>query len=179
MTLPNIISLARLLSAPLIVWLILREAWLAAFLAFALAGFSDAVDGFLAKRFDLATTLGTYLDPIADKVLLVAIYISLGVDGRLSAWLVILVVSRDVLLVGGAVLQFMLDEAIEIAPSFLSKLNTLLQIVLAATVLAALAFGRTDWEGLARGLEFLVGVTTVSSGAGYLISWSRRTARSE
>ena len=179
MTLPNIISLARLLTVPLIVWLILREAWLVAFLAFVLAGLSDAVDGFLAKRFDLATTLGTYLDPIADKVLLVAIYISLGVDGRIALWLVLLVVSRDVLLVGGAVLQFMLDEAIEIAPFFVSKLNTLLQIVLAATVLAGLAFGRADWDGLAQGLEYLVGATTVISGAGYLISWSRRTVKSE
>ena len=97
MTLPNIISLARLLSVPLIVWLILREAWLLAFLAFVLAGVSDAVDGLLAKRLGLATALGAYLDPIADKVLLVAIYVALGVDSKLSLWLVIVVVSLSLI----------------------------------------------------------------------------------
>ncbi len=171
--------MARLLSAPLIVWLILREAWIAAFAVFLLAGISDAVDGFLAKRLDLATTLGTYLDPIADKVLLVAIYVSLGVNEKLSLWLVILVVSRDVLLVGGAVLQFMLQEAGRIAPTFVSKTNTTLQILLAALVLADLAFGPIQWHAWLTTFEFLVGATTVISGGGYLLSWARGAARSE
>ena len=144
-----------------------------------LAGISDAVDGIIAKRFGLTTQLGAYLDPIADKVLLVAIYITLGVDEKLSLWLVILVVSRDVLLVGGAVLQFMLEQASEISPTLVSKANTLLQILLAALVLADLAFGPVERHGWLLAFEFLVGATTVISGGGYLLSWARSTARAE
>ncbi len=174
MTLPNIISLARLLSVPFIVWLILREAWIAAFAIFVLAGISDAVDGYLAKRLDVATELGAYLDPIADKVLLVAIYVALGVDGQLALWLVILVVSRDVLLIGGAVLLFMLETgARQLPPSRISKWNTLLQILLAALVLADLGFGPVQWHAWLTGFEVVVGATTVISGAGYLLSWAR------
>ncbi len=103
LSIPNLITLARILLVPVVVWAIASNQMLFAFLLFAAAGVSDAVDGFLAKRFGMASELGRYLDPLADKVLIVSIYVSLGIVERLPRWLVILVVSRDLLIVGGVV----------------------------------------------------------------------------
>ena len=89
------------MSVPVIFWLLLTGRTQLAFLIFVLAGISDAVDGYLAKRFDWRTELGAYLDPLADKLLIVSIYIALGVRGELPLWLIIMVVSRDILIVAG------------------------------------------------------------------------------
>ncbi len=179
MNLPNFISLARLLGAPLIVWLLLTEAWVAAFVVFLAAGLSDAADGYLAKRLDMQSSVGAYLDPIADKTLLVSIYLTLSFKGHLALWLVILVVSRDLLIVGGALLVFMLNHPTWVRPSLPSKLNTLLQITLAALVIGGLAF-ELDWLAGPIGiLGVAVGATTVVSGAGYLVAWIRRLADME
>jgi len=177
--LPNLISLARLLAVPFIVWLLLTDAWAGAFVAFVIAGVSDAVDGYLAKRFDLRSYVGAYLDPIADKTLLVSIYLTLGVKGVLPLWLVILVVSRDILIVGGALLLFLLNHATRIRPSYISKLNTVLQITLAAMVIGAFAFGLEELRVPIVVLGFGVALSTTVSGAGYLIAWTRRVADME
>lgn len=172
MNLPNLISLARLLSVPLIILLILQEAWTGAFIFFLLAGLSDAVDGFIAKRFDMQSELGKFLDPLADKALLVGIYVTLGVKGQLPAWLVILVVSRDVLLIGGTLLSLVMDVDIEIKPLLISKINTVCQIALALTVLAEL--GMMDLPLISTGmLVLVVAATTIMSGASYLVQWGR------
>jgi cardiolipin synthase len=172
--LPNLISLARLLSVPLTIWLILQEDWLAAFGLFLLAGISDAIDGWVAKHYDMRTELGRFLDPLADKALLVSIYITLGMKGQIPAWLVILVVSRDVLIVGGALLAFAMASGLKIEPLLVSKANTAAQIALAAAVLGVLATGTGTMARLPiEALMWLVGATTVLSGAGYLIHWSR------
>ena len=101
-----------MIMVPVIVWLILAEQMFAAFIVFALAGISDALDGLIAKQFDLVTPLGTYLDPLADKLLLVSIYITLGIQEVLPSWLVILVVSRDVLIVGAIILTSLLGLSV-------------------------------------------------------------------
>ncbi|MFP6696892.1 MAG: CDP-alcohol phosphatidyltransferase family protein [Alphaproteobacteria bacterium] len=124
MTLPNMISLARLLSAPFNVWLILIDQWCLALVVFCLAGLSDAVDGLLAKRFGMQSRLGRYLDPIADKVLLISIFIALGVQQFLPLWLVILVVSRDILIAGGLGLLFLFDQSFEPKPLLKKTLQT-------------------------------------------------------
>ena len=172
MNLPNIISLGRLLAVPAIVWLILSEEYLLAFALFVGAGISDAVDGFIAKRFNAQTEVGRYLDPIADKVLLVAVYIALGTLGVLPLWLVILVASRDFLIVGGALLSLILDVKIRIQPLFISKINTVLQIGLAALALADLALDGTTGN-FAEILIYFVGASTVLSGGSYLVQWAR------
>jgi len=136
------------------------------------AGISDAVDGYLAKRFDAVTELGTYLDPIADKVLLVAIYVTLGLAGHLPTWLVILAVSRDLLIVGGALLSYAMDLSLNIRPLIISKINTCLQITLAALILAELGDVLSGGP-IIEPLILAVGVTTVASGASYLITWLR------
>ena len=93
---PNLITVARMVMAPVAVQMIVSDRYLAAFLIFLLAGVSDGVDGFIARRFDLRTELGAYLDPLADKALLISIYVSLAIYGALPAWVAIAVVSRDV-----------------------------------------------------------------------------------
>lgn len=179
MNLPNLISLARLLAVPLIVWLMVVGEWQIAFLTFCLAGVSDAVDGFIAKRFNAQSELGRYLDPLADKALIVAIYVTLGVQELLPAWLVILVVSRDLLIVGGSMLLYALNLRYAPNPLASSKINTASQIALAAVVLSALSF---ELSYVDVGVNILVAVTaltTVVSGADYLFDWGRRMNEEE
>ncbi len=172
MNLPNLISLARLFSVPLVVWLILVNQMQLAFFLFLAAGVSDAIDGFLAKQFNARTELGSYLDPIADKTMLVAIYITLGFKNDLPSWLVILVVSRDFAIVGGALLSLTLDLAFKIQPLMVSKINTTMQILLVGVVLADLGLGLTLYP-VHDVLVYVVAGTTIASWAGYLVQWVR------
>jgi cardiolipin synthase len=177
--LPNLISLVRLLSVPVLVWLILDGELHAAFWLFVAAGVSDAVDGFVAKRFDARTSLGRYIDPLADKVLLVSVYITLGSLGHLPAWLVILVVFRDMLIIGGTLLfRIFTDQTIALEPLKISKVNTAMQIALVAVVLARLGLSFGD-GGLSDGLVYVVAATTFVSGAAYIVRWTRGTAHAE
>lgn len=178
MSLPNIITLGRLLSVPVAIWLVLSGALTAAFWLFVAAGVSDAVDGFIAKRLDQRSQLGALLDPIADKVLLVSMYVTLGVANHLPAWLVILVVFRDALIVGGFLLVGALGQPMRWEPLLVSKLNTALQIALVGLVLAELGLGLRAF-GLDTALIYAVGATTVISGAGYLVRWTRTLAGTE
>ena len=174
MNVPNIISIGRLLSVPVNVWLILLGEWRFAFLLFSLAGLSDAVDGMIAKHFNARTRLGLYLDPIADKVLLVSIFVVLGIQELLPLWLVVLVVSRDFLIVGGLLLLHMLDLTAEPRPRWSSKLNTVMQILTATLVLAGMAFELELHRAVYLATFMLTGVTTAVSGADYLLEWGRR-----
>ena len=103
MNLANLITLARLISVPVVVWAILADEMALAFAIFVAAGVSDAVDGFIAKHFHTESVFGSYLDPLADKALLMSVYIALGHEGYLPMWLVILVVFRDILIIGGRI----------------------------------------------------------------------------
>ena len=157
---------------PVTIWLIVSNAFLLAFIAFIAAGVSDAVDGFIAKRFNLATELGAYLDPIADKLLLVGIYVSLGMLQHLPPWLVILVASRDILIIGGMMLAWLIGRPIKVHPLTVSKINTVLQLILAGLALAILAFEfNTGWMVIWG--SFIVGVFTVASGGAYMRQWLR------
>ncbi len=171
-SLPNLISLGRLVLVPIIVSLIIQPEWQLAFVLFVVAGLSDAVDGWLAKRFDLRTELGAYLDPIADKALLVSIYVSLAVIGVLPATLVVLVVSRDVMIVGAVMIAWLLDKPMEIRPLLVSKLNTLAQIAFASAVLAAKAFAFPLGMWFTVSL-YVVAALTLASAAAYLTQWVR------
>ncbi len=181
MSLPNLITLGRLLSVPLAIWLILSGNMKAAFWLFVAAGLSDAVDGFIAKHFDQRSRLGALLDPIADKALLVGMYVTLGLSGHLPNWLVILVVFRDFLIIGGLLVALVLAQSMRWEPLFISKLNTAMQIVLIAVLLARLGLGIGDF-GLTTLIDLLiygVAVTTILSGAGYLVRWARALAGAE
>ncbi len=179
MNLPNIISLARLLAVPVVVYLILHCYDAAAFWLCVAAGVSDAIDGYLAKRLGQASELGGLLDPIADKTLLVGVYLSLGHMGHIATWLVILVVSRDLLIVGGVLLLKLSNGGtLLMKPFMISKVNTLVQIVLATLVLAQL--GHDFDAGIVTvALTYVVAATTLASAAAYLVAWGRHTASLE
>ncbi|MFO1236940.1 MAG: CDP-alcohol phosphatidyltransferase family protein [Alphaproteobacteria bacterium] len=170
LSLPNLISIVRLMLVPLIVSLMLGKDYELAFALFVVAGVSDAVDGYIAKRFDMRTVLGAYLDPIADKALLVGVYVTLGVQGEMAQLLVTLVVSRDLLIVGAVILSYIVGHPLKIAPLMLSKLNTLTQILLAAAMLAALGFLPALKPALAPG-QWIVAATTLLSGLAYFLAW--------
>jgi cardiolipin synthase (CMP-forming) len=174
-SLPNLITLGRLLCVPLAIWLVLVDHHAAAFWVFIAAGLSDAVDGFIAKHFDQRSELGALLDPIADKALLVSMYVTLGLAKDLPVWLVILVVFRDALIIGGFLLVAALGHAMRWEPLLVSKLNTALQIGLIGVVLASLGLGLRV-PRLATVLVYAVAATTTISGAGYLIRWTRALA---
>lgn len=157
---------------PVIVWLLVAGHTQAAFGAFLIAGLSDAADGYIAKRYNQESELGAYLDPLADKMLIVCIFVSLGIGGELPAWLVIAVVARDVLIVSGVLLSWVLGQPLQIRPSILSKTNTATQIALAAIVLADMAF-TLKLSGLRTFLVWMTAVLTVASLAQYLQNWLR------
>lgn len=139
---------------------------------FLIAGISDGVDGFVARHFDQRSELGTYLDPIADKLLLVSVFVVLGLMSELPLWLVIAAVSRDLLIVGGVVLSGLLGHPVEMKPLMVSKANTAVQIILAAAVLFELALG-TAFGDLRFWLVLLSGGLTGASAAAYLVAWLR------
>jgi cardiolipin synthase len=171
LNLPNLITLARLLSVPLTIWLISEARYDFAFWVFVGAGLSDALDGYVAKRFDRRTRIGALLDPAADKAMLTGVYVSLGLAGQLPAWLVLLVVSRDFFIVVGFFLIQTAAIPKQLDPLYISKLNTLMQIALVGFVLAGLGLGiETGW---ANWLIAAVAVTTVLSGFSYLVRWAR------
>jgi cardiolipin synthase len=170
LNLPNSITIARILLVPVVVWAIASHEMQIAFILFLLAGVSDAVDGFLAKRFHMTSELGAYLDPLADKVLIVSIYIALGITEAIPRWIVILVVSRDILIVGGIMLAVFLGKPMKVKPVLVSKLNTAAQIVFACLVLAALAFGFTA-DTAERVIMGIVAVLTLASIGFYVREW--------
>jgi cardiolipin synthase (CMP-forming) len=175
LTVPNFITIARLLSVPLIVWLMIADRYMEATALFIIAGLSDAADGFIAKRFGADSELGAYLDPVADKALLVSVFITLGFKGVLPAWVVILVVSRDILIVGGIILAYLLSNPVAMHPLWVSKANTVAQILLIALVL-----GERSGVGIPQPLltasALAVASLTVASAAAYLVNWIRHMA---
>lgn len=175
MNLPNLITLGRLLSVPVMIYLLMQSVYLAAFVLFILAGASDALDGYLAKRNNQTTQLGALLDPIADKLLLVGVYVTLGWQDKLPDWLVVLVVFRDLMIVGGVILLFLVRLEVRMHPLIVSKINTAAQIGLAAFILAELGL-RFEIGWVASALIYIVTATTVTSGASYIVSWTRQMA---
>jgi cardiolipin synthase len=172
-SLPNLITLLRLLSVPLTIYLILAGELTGAFWLFVAAGVSDAVDGAIARLCNARTVLGGFLDPLADKALLVSVYLCLSKDGLIPLWLVVLVVSRDLLIVGGVLLAYTLSHPVAMRPLLISKANTFAQLALAALVLAEGGLGLTlpgpGGTGISVVLSWVVAATTVLSGGAYLL----------
>jgi cardiolipin synthase (CMP-forming) len=171
-SIPNLITLARILLVPVVVWAITSGEMRFAFLLFLAAGVSDAVDGFLAKRFGMATELGAYLDPLADKTMIVSIYVALGIAEAIPRWLVILVVSRDIMIVGAVMLAWLIDKPLVLNPLLVSKLNTVAQIALALVVLGALGLGFAAQEAITLLMALVAALTLLSIGF-YVAVWVR------
>ena len=175
--LPNAISIMRiLLIAPILLYIV-NERYDLALLLFFIAGFSDGVDGFLAKRFDWHTRIGALLDPIADKLLVGGTFITLVFTGLIPAWLAAMVIVRDVVIVGGATAYNFLIRPVEGEPTRNSKLNTALQLLFIVFVLSRAGF---DWPDQITITVIGAGVvvTIVVSGIDYVWSWARRARQS-
>ncbi len=175
--LPNLISALRIVLVVPVTLLLGSERFTEALYLFATAGFSDALDGYLAKRYGWTSWLGGVLDPLADKLLLVACYFTLGWLSLLPAWLVVLVLARDAIIVAGATVYHFRIARLEATPTPLSKFNTLAQIVL----VLAVVFNRVlsiPPHPLTHALIYIVACTTLLSGAGYVCAWGRRAWQS-
>jgi cardiolipin synthase (CMP-forming) len=175
MTIPNYITILRLLLVPFVVWSMLSGQQLAALLGFVIAGVSDGVDGYIARRYDMKSELGTYMDPIADKLLLVSVFIVLAYQGMLPLWLVSMVVFRDALIVSAVMLSAVMGNPVAMHPLFVSKANTATQIALAALVLAQLGFGFESNVPVGA-LIVLAALLTAASTAAYLVTWLKHMA---
>jgi cardiolipin synthase (CMP-forming) len=171
-SLPNLITGARLVATLPIVWLIVVGAYQPAFWLFVVAASSDAVDGFVAKRFGSRTTLGTWFDPAADKVLLVSVYLALAHVGLLPAWLVLLIVLRDLVVALGALVLQRRGLLFQIQPLAIGKLNTLAQLLLAGLV-QGVAAGIAPLGWAIDGSIYTVALLTLVSGAAYVAQGTR------
>ena len=175
MTLPNLITIARLLMVPVVIVMLTQGEWGWAFALFLAAGVSDGVDGYLARRLDMRTEFGAYIDPLADKALLVSLYVTLPIIGVLPGWLAIVIVSRDLMIIAAIMVSWLMDRPVEIKPLAISKLNTAVQIAFAALVLGKKAFG-LDLNAFDTTAMWAVVVLTVASVAAYLAKWLRHMA---
>ncbi|KND04369.1 cardiolipin synthase [Spizellomyces punctatus DAOM BR117] len=185
-TIPNALTVGRLVLSPVIGYLIVSEQFTWALGTLFVAGLSDLVDGFIARRYNMKTFLGSALDPAADKVLMTVLTVSLARADLLPLPLAVLILGRDVGLIAGTAyyrykslpspktvsryFDLSLPSA-EVHPPMISKINTLLQLTLMSVSLAAPVFGFTDWVGL-EALRWVVGITTIWSGAQYALDKS-------
>jgi len=171
--LPNAISLFRIALVVPILLLIVEERYDVALILFFVAGFSDGLDGYLAKRFDWHTRLGALLDPIADKLLVAGTFVILVYTDHIPVWLAVIVILRDVIIVGGAAAYNFLVGPVEGEPTRISKLNTALELLFVLFVLSHAAFGwPADISITVIGAAVLA--TVVISGVDYVWSWTRR-----
>jgi len=170
--LPNLITAIRLMLVGPFIWGLLQGRFEMALWLILFMGFSDGLDGFLAKRFGWQTVLGAYLDPIADKTMLVSAYAALGWLGLVPVWLVILIILRDLIILAGAAFYQVLTHHLIMRPSYLSKLNTGAQIILVLVVLLDQLAPLPGW--LLSALIFITLLTTVVSGVDYVWDWTRR-----
>ena len=172
---PNLISILRIFLSVPVVWMLLVQEFGAALVLFAIAGISDGLDGFLAKRFGWKSQLGGLLDPLADKVLLVSSYLSLGLLNIIPIWLVLIVILRDLVIVTGALVYNYRVQELEAEPSLISKFNTFAQILLVlASVLDRGLFPLP--ELVIQGMIWVVLFSTIASGVNYVWVWSHRAA---
>ena len=176
MNLPNIISITRIILVPFILFSLLRGEYATALFLFFLAGLSDALDGFIARRLNLCTRLGAILDPVADKFLVISTVIVLFHQGLLPGWLTLAIICRDLFIMSGAAAWYCRFKRVEIAPSFVGKLNTVLQVTMLFLLLAE-ASGVRQIASWLPFLFLLVFLATLVSGINYLVVWGLKARR--
>ena len=179
--LPNVITLLRILLVAPIAWLLWQMRYPEALVLMAVAGASDAVDGLLARRFGWGTEFGALVDPLADKVMVVAVFLTLTVQGVIPLWLVLVVVGRETVILAGAGVYRLWFHEISMSPTLISKVNTAVQIVVMLMVLFGLCgFGALSELALAvvdPWCLYLVGGLSAASGVDYVVTWSRKAWR--
>lgn len=175
--LPNLLTLARIGMVPFLIVLLQEQQFLWSLGVFLVAGVTDALDGFLAKKFDAHTQLGAILDPLADKALIISAYVTLSVLTLIPFWLVVVVVFRDVIIITGYLVMTLFFGSIEMRPLHISKLNTFLQIFYILLALASLS-ELISLEAVLPFVAFIVLVTSVVSGGAYVYIWSIKATKS-
>lgn len=182
LNLPNTLTLIRIVVIPFFLVLLSFGLYLEALVLFILGGLTDALDGVVARMTGQETSLGAYLDPVADKLLVMSSFLMLGMSGAIPPWVVILVVSRDVvILFGYGMIRFLVGERLEVHPSLVGKLNTVVQLVTVGVVLLLLYDPRLLFDWLDDALIFATAITTVTSGFQYVyrgLVWLQRRAPS-
>jgi cardiolipin synthase len=171
LNLPNTITIGRLLIAPVVFWLISAANFNWALWLFVIASLSDALDWAIARLCNAQTKLGGFLDPLADKALLIGTYGMLGYAGYLPSWLIIMVIFRDIIIIGGALLFHVVTGALEMKPVLISKINTVAQFSLAVASLAHLS-GILTLDPYQPLMIWVTASTTAISGVYYVIKWS-------
>ena len=176
MNFANIITVVRLLFTPIIIWLIFSSYYYLGLIFFVLSGLSDALDGFIAKQFNQKTILGSYLDPVADKTLIVSSILALGYMGAIPSWLIILIVSRDLAILGAVIISWLVERSLKIEPIISSKINTFLQIFYIGLILLNLS-SKEEIVYLnifiLPTFSILIALSTLTSWFSYLILWLR------
>jgi len=175
---PNLLTLLRIAACPVLVLLLRDHGYALALVVFLAAGITDGLDGYIAKRYDCVSGLGAILDPIADKLLIASAYIMLAALENIPFWLLIVVMFRDLVIVAGYLVLVALGDEVPMQPTYLSKINTFVQISLVIAVL----LGQADFLHIpfvVQALVFGVLVTTVSSGCQYVWAWGIKRDDSE
>jgi cardiolipin synthase len=175
--LPNLVTILRMLLVVPLCWLIDKGQYEGALVIAAVAGFSDAVDGFLAKHYGWQSWLGGILDPIADKLLLMAAFLWLAFAGDVPQWLAALVIGRDLVIVGGAIAYYGLIGRFDAAPTLLSKITTVVQIVFVLGELLRLSHWIEMPDSARNAAIVITAALTVASGLHYVVVWSARAWR--
>ena len=177
-TLPNALTMLRLMMTPLVLTLFLADMFVAAFWVFTAAALTDAADGWIANVFDAQTRLGAFIDPMADKVLSVSAYLILGIGGFVPQWVVVIVISRDVLLVLGMLITWIAYDRIWVAPLAIGKVTTFAQLSVLWLVFFHLAY-MIESAPMSAFIEYgvyIVGALTLMSMAAYFLQWFARVA---
>jgi len=169
---PNLITVARLIAVPYVTWLLLHDSFHIAFWVFIAAGISDGIDGYLAKALDARSKLGGYLDPIADKALLIAVFVTLTYLGHVESWFLLLLIIRDLVILTGAFCYHIKTHSLEIKPLFIGKMNTAFQIVLAGMLLASPGFDLAAENALGI-MTGITAATALLSGIAYIVKWGK------
>ena len=167
---PNLLTLARIAAVPVLILFLYEGRYGAALAVFVLAGITDGLDGWIAKRFKCVTRLGSILDPLADKILIVSTYVMLVLAGDLPFWLILLIGFRDLGIIAGVLVLNTLNGHVQMQPSLLSKVNTFLQISMVILVMVE-RIGFIALEPVAEILLWFVAVTTVASAIHYVYFW--------
>jgi cardiolipin synthase (CMP-forming) len=176
---PNQLTLLRLIFIPFVIVSIVVGAYGTAFALVLVAGISDGLDGLLARRLGQQTDLGTYLDPIADKLLLTSSFVALGLDGRIPLWLVILVLSRDVIILVTALVMVLTTSLRSFPPSLYGKINTIGQVATVLATLLLLLYAHAVLRWLQLGAVYTTAAFTVISGLHYAFRTADQLRRLE
>ncbi|HOF06091.1 MAG TPA: CDP-alcohol phosphatidyltransferase family protein [Syntrophales bacterium] len=166
---PNTLTVLRIIMVPVIVILLMQGDFLKALVLFALSGITDGLDGFLARVLDQQTELGAYLDPIADKALMVSCFVTLSIKHVIPGWLSVIVVSRDCIILIGIAMLAIMSISFQIRPTMISKLTTVFQLLTIFSVLLVHTLAMAEeYKGLLMGLYILTSVLTIASGLNYI-----------